>query len=241
MHSTLISSHNEFKHMHEKETVAFDGNNYRIIRFKTPVFRENDDLQSYIINEIIPQTEKRDIITIAESVLAITQGNAYRLDEVRISKWALLLYPWVSNVTYGTGLGMAQTMQCAINTAGLGTILKATVMGALDRITGKHGTFYAITGDAVKSIDFKKEHPVPFRGSHNYIVLSPKQPYQFCKSIYEQTGHSCAVMDVNNVSVDILGYHPQTEYMRNLLMETMKGNPAGQEGEQTSIVILRQI
>lgn len=240
MHSVLISSHNDFKAMHDNNSVVYDNKTYSILRFKTPVFGEGDNLYSYIVNEILPSTQDNDIITIAESVVAITQGNAFRLDDVRIGKWALILYPWVSNVTYGTGLGMAQTMQCAIDTAGLCTILKATLMGALDRISGRHGSFYAIAGNAVKSIDFKKEHPVPFRGSHNYIVLSPSQPNAFCRRLYKYTRRPCAVMDVNNVSVDILGYYPESPKLKDLLLHAMKGNPAGQEGEKTSIVVLRQ-
>ncbi len=125
------------------------------------------------------------------------------------SVWAYLLYPWVSNVTYGTGLGMPETMQCAIDDAGLKTILKATIYGAADRVRGRHGSFYRIAGPGVKSIDFKKEHPVPFRGSHNYIVMSPSNPAEFCRQSYRATGICTAVVDANNVSVDIMGISPQ--------------------------------
>lgn len=240
MHDSLKMGYNEYNKLKNSNTVTYDDHTYRIIKFKTPIFVSGDNLEHYIEEHIIPHTKNNDILTIAESVLAITQGNAYTLEEIPPSNWAYFLFPWVLNVTYGTGLGMAETMQCAIDIIGLRTILKATFMGAMDRIQKKHGSFYSIAGPDVKSIDFKKEHPVPFKNSHNYIVLSPNDPYGFCKNIFTKFNLRCAIMDANNVSVDILGYYPKNNELNNMLKHLMKGNPAGQEGEKTSIIILRQ-
>lgn len=240
MHDSLKTGYSEYNKLKNSNTVNHKNKTFKIIKFKTPIFVSGDNLEHYIEKHIIPHTRENDILTIAESVLAITQGNAYRVDEIIPSKCAYFLYPWVSNVTYGTGLGMAETMQCAINIIGVRTILKATFMGAIDRIQKKHGSFYRIAGPEVKSIDFKKEHPIPFKNSHNYIVLSPSDPYGFCSSIFRKFHIRCAVMDANNVSVDILGYYPKNNEFSNMLKQLMKGNPAGQEGEKTSIIILRE-
>jgi len=238
MHSELRQGYEDFRKHRDTIEFSFDGLNYAMEKHKTPVFRPGDDLIDYISADIEKHHEM-DIITIAESVIAITQSRAYRLDEIDISNWALLLYPWVSNVTYGTGLGMAETMQCAINEAGLRTILKATLKGALDRLLKKHGGFYSIAGPGVKSIDFKKEHPVQFKGSHNYIVLSPASPIGFCREVYEKTGMRCAVVDANNVSVDIMAVYPLNAKLKDFIYHCMRGNPAGQEDEKTPIIILR--
>ncbi|MDY6787444.1 MAG: coenzyme F420-0:L-glutamate ligase [candidate division WOR-3 bacterium] len=238
MHSELRQGYEEFRK--RKHTVRFslDNMDYIMEKHETPVFRPGDDLIAYITSNIEKHHEM-DIITVAESVIAITQSRAYRLDEIRVSNWAMLLYPWVSNVTYGTGLGMAETMQCAIEEAGLRIILQATLKGALDRIRGKHGGFYSIAGPDVKSIDFKKQHPVEFKGSHNYIVLSPASPVSFCRIIHEKTGMRCAVVDANNVSVDIMAVYPLNAKLKDFIYHCMRGNPAGQEDEKTPIVILR--
>lgn len=239
MHSALQESHARYLDSAKRDTVQVREGVFRILPLKTPVFTEGDDLFAFIKSQLNDAYRKSDIITVAESIIGITEGRAYRLDELRLTPWAYLLYPWVSNVTYGTGLGMAETMQCAINEAGLKTILKATLYGAADRLRRRHGSFYSIAGPKVKSIDFKKEHPVPFRGSHNYIVLSPSDPRGFCRHVYRETGTACAVIDANNVSVDVMGTYPPDRISRDSLIELMTGNPAGQEGETTPIVILR--
>ncbi len=241
MHKSLQNGYKTYLERKNNNQFVFNNKTYKLIKIKTPIFTEKDNLFEYIENNIIKDLQKNDIITIAESILAITQGRAYTLEEIKPSIWAYLLYPWVSNVNYGTGLGMAETMECAIREIGVKRILKATLFGAMDRLKKQHGSFYRIAGESVKSIDFKKEHPIPFKNSHNYIVLSPSKPFDFAKKIYKELGFRCGIVDANNVSVDILGYYPNNLDFKNFLIQAMKGNPAGQEGEKTGIIIIREI
>lgn len=241
MHKMLNAGYEEYLDKKDKDTFAYEGKKYKIIKYKTIIFKKGDDLIGYMKELLLPSFQQNDIITIAESILGVTQGRAFPVEKITPSRWAYFLYPWVSNVTYGTGLGMAETMECAIREVGIRRILKATLFGAMDKITKNHGSFYKIAGPRVKSIDFKKEHPVPYEGSHNYIVLSPANPHGFCKNIYEITKCATAVIDANNVSVDVLGLYPDSKAMKQLLLTAMKGNPAGQDNEKTSIIVIREI
>ena len=241
MHGDLNKGYEEYLDRKDKDIFDFENKKYKILKFKTITFKRGDDLVSYMKDLLSNKLEKNDIITIAESILGVTQGRAYPVEKIVASKWAYFLYPWVSNVTYGTGIGMPETMECAIREIGVKRILKATVFGALDRITKKHGSFYRIAGPSVKSIDFKKEHPIPYENSHNYIVLSPADPDGFCKTIYRKMNHITAVIDANNVSVDVLGLYPANIKTKELLMRAMKGNPAGQDDEKTPIIVIREI
>lgn len=241
MHDSLKEGYKDFLERSRSDSFDYEGSKYKIIPVKTPLFKGGDDIISYMIKDILPNIESGDLVTIAESVIAVTEERAFRVEDIKPSKWAYLLYPWVSNVNYGTGLGMPETMQCAIDEIGLKRILKATLYGAADRIRKKHGSFYDVTGKSVKGIDFKKEHPIPFKGSHNYIVLSPKNPQEFSKLMFKALGTASAVVDANNVSVDILGIYPKNSKTAALAAYAMKGNPAGQDDEKTPIVIIRKI
>lgn len=241
MAGALNKGYEEFLDRKDKDVFEFDKKRYSIIKFKTITFKKGDDLCSYIETLLKESLQTGDIVTVAESILGVTQGRAYPVEKIIPSMWSYFLYPWVSNVTYGTGIGMPETMECAIREIGLKRMLKATLYGAMDRILKKRGSFYRIAGPKVKSIDFKKDHPVEFEGSHNYIVLSPGNPYGFCREMHKRTGHAFAVIDANNVSVDVLGLYPNNKKSRELLLQAMKGNPAGQDDERTPIIVIREI
>ncbi|MGE3063795.1 MAG: coenzyme F420-0:L-glutamate ligase [bacterium] len=241
MSGVLNRGYEEFLESREKDAIEYDGKRYSIVKFKTITFKKGDNLYEYLESLLKNKLEESDIITVAESILGVTQGRAFPIEDIKPSRWAYFIYPWVSNVTYGTGIGMPETMECALREIGLKKMLKATLYGAMDRVIKRRGSFYRIAGPKVKSIDFKKNHPVEYQGSHNYIVLSPEDPYGFCRRMHEKTNHSTAVIDANNVSVDVLGLYPNTTETRKLLMKAMKGNPAGQDDERTPVIIIREI
>jgi hypothetical protein len=243
MHSHLKKGYEEYLKLKDKEIIDYNSKKFKIIKIKTKIFTGGEDLLNYIYENLKDEIKENDILTVAESIVGITQNRAYRVDEIKPSKWAYFLYPWVSNVDYGTGLGMAETMECAIREVGLKRILKATFFGFLDRIRKKSGSFYRIAGKEVKSIDFKKNHPIPFKGSNNYIVLSPKEPEIFAKKVYKKFSKNIfvSVVDANNVSVDVLALYPEDKKIEKIIYNVMKGNPAGQDDEKTPIIIIREI
>ncbi|MEO0233997.1 MAG: coenzyme F420-0:L-glutamate ligase [candidate division WOR-3 bacterium] len=243
MHFHLKKGYEEYLKLKDKEIIEYNLKKYKIIKIKTKIFTGGEDLVNYIFEILNDKIKDNDILTVAESIIGITQNRAYRVDEVKPSKWAYFLYPWVSNVDYGTGLGMAETMECAIREVGLKRILKATLYGFFDRIRKKSGSFYKVAGKKVKSIDFKKNHPIPFKGSNNYIVLSPKDPEKFAKKLYQKFSKDIVVgvVDANNVSIDLLALYPANKNVENVIMNVMKGNPAGQDDEKTPIIIIREI
>lgn len=243
MHTHLKKGYDDYLKLKDKEIVEHNLKKYKIIKIKTKVFSGGENLIDYIHSNLKDEIKDNDILAIAESIIGITQNRAYRVDEIKPSRWAYFLYPWVSNVDYGTGLGMPETMECAIREVGLKKILKATLFGFLDRIRNNSGSFYRIAGKKVKSIDFKKNHPIPFKGSNNYIVLSPKDPEKFAKKLYKKISKKIfvTVIDANNVSLDVLALYPDNKDTENIILNVMKGNPAGQDDEKTPIIIIREI
>jgi hypothetical protein len=223
-----------------KESVTVGGNQYRLVPVKTKVITKDDDLDEVVRAFVQPSLRNGDIIAISESLVAIAQGRAFAMRDIRPGFFAKLLYPWVTNVTYGTGLGCPGSMQKAIEDVGLWRILSATFCGLMGRLTGLRGAFYQVAGERVKSIDVRWNHPIPLDGASDYVILSPLNGKEVCASLRAQTGCAAAIVDVNDVSSRVLA-HDGLPISEEDLAQALRGNPAGQDGQQTPFILLRPI
>jgi len=127
------------------------------------------------------QKNKKWFVVISEKVVAVAQGRAYFIWDIKPSIFASILSRYVSRVPWGIGLGSPWTMELAIKEVGLPRILFASVIGALGKIIGKKGLFYQIAGRSAAGIDGPTEYSLyPANVS---AKLLPKEPQKVCDLI----------------------------------------------------------
>jgi len=171
--------------------------------------------------------------------LAITQGRAIPVKDIKIGFLANLLWRFVSNVQYGIGLRAPTSMQCAIDEVGAGRILWAALVGGLARIIGRRGKgdFYRIAGMQAALIDAATTSPVP--PYESCVIKGPKDPEKVAQRIKDELGYECCVMDINDIGgCWMIGGSDGID--KEFMEVVMKDNPQGQGAELTPICLVRK-
>jgi hypothetical protein len=205
---------------------------------KTHVITEGEDIAAVVARYCADDASPGDVITVSESVVAISQGRAIPEEKIRIGLLAKLLWPFVTKVPYGVGLRSPATMQCAITECGGSRILLAALVSALTRPFGKRGYFYLIAGPQAALIDAAHTSPVePF---DSCVILGPRDPDRVALSIKRRTGVDAAVVDINDVGGSwVVG---RTEGVKKALVEAiMRDNPMGQGKQLTPICVIKGV
>ncbi len=212
------------------------GRPVRRIPVYTGLITEKDDIVEVVQRTAGPLLEPQDIITVAESPVAVTQGRAIPIDRIRPGFWANLLWRFVKKVPYGIGLRSPWSMQCAIDEVGAPRIVRAAIAGGWGKLRGRSGDFYRVAGDAVAMID--AAHTSGVKEFYNCVIMGPKAPDEVAGRIAAATGRPTAIVDANDIfGCKVVGASAGLD--RELVQNAMRDNPAGQGGEMTPIVILR--
>ncbi|MFW6287037.1 MAG: coenzyme F420-0:L-glutamate ligase [Candidatus Sumerlaeota bacterium] len=212
------------------------GKRYERIPIKTHIITADDDMAEVADRYTKELRREGDLIVVAESPTAISQGRAIPEKDIKIGLLARLLWKRVRKVPYGIGLRSPATMQCAINECGHLRILAAAAVGALGKMVGRRGDFYRVAGMQAGTIDAAHTSPVP--PYDQCVILGPKDPDGVAEAIRERTGCEAAVMDVNDIGGSwVLGASRGVE--RPLLEEIMRDNPMGQKKQCTPVALVR--
>lgn len=219
--------------------VQIDQQSFLRIPIKTHVIMREDLLIPVIQKYAAEHLTEGDILFVTEKIVAITQGRAIPLKDIRPRKLAHLLAKFVTKTPAGIGLGMPETMEMALRECGIPRILYASAASAVTKLLGKKGVFYDIAGYKAKSIDGPTPNTLP--PYNQYVVLGPDQPDQVAKEISASlNGALVAIVDINDLDGEILGVsHPSID--KKLLVRILKDNPLGQDQEQTPLGIIRKI
>ncbi|GIW23077.1 MAG: hypothetical protein KatS3mg068_2084 [Candidatus Sericytochromatia bacterium] len=203
-----------------------------IYPIKTHLLSDEDDLASVIKKYTSNFAKEGDIITIAESPVAITQGRFKLPQEVKVGWWAKRLCYFIPSVG---SLSTPYGMQCAIDQVGLIRFLFAMFVGAFMKIFGKNGWLYIVAGIESELIDDLTGTIPPY---DQYIVLGPKEPQKLVNYIKEKTNLDIAIVDANDLKRArvVASTIPN---MENKIRNWMLNNPAGNSYEQTPIVLIR--
>ncbi len=207
-----------------------------LIPIKTKLITEKDDIGDIV--EIFARKflSQGDIIVIAESGLAISQGRAIPETRIHVGFIARFLWRYVAKVPYGVGLRSPESMQCAINEAGVLRILIAAIFSSLTKPFGIHGIFYRIAGKKTAMID--AAHTTPVEPFNKCVILGPDKPDGVTQSLKKRFGVEFAVMDINDIGGSwVIGNSGGIPVKR--LEEIMKINPMGQGKEMTPLCIVR--
>lgn len=210
-----------------------EGSMYEAIPIKTKLLMPGDDIVG-VAAECASGVKPDDILCIAESPLAITQKRFYFLSDLKPTWLARILCRFFSQKG---SLSTAYGMQAAINEVGALRILLAFAVGVMGRLIGRKGWFHAIAGKSVSYIDDITGTMPPYDKA---IILCPVNAKEIVDLVKERVGCEAAVVDANDLGkVNILAATAGVNV--DSAIEALRANPAGNDDEQTPIVILRKV
>jgi len=219
--------------------IEVDGQKFARYPIKTHFIRPGESLEKIFSNYALPFTRESDIVILCQKIVSILQKQIIRKEDVKIGFWAKSLAKFVKKTPAGFGVGNPYKMQVAINLAGLPRILLAALIGGLCKIFRIYGVFYKIAGNQVSQID--GFYGKAFKEYENIGILGPKNCDKICEGLRNKFNLSFAVADVNDLGGNILGKSSDLARKENLLLKILKDNPAGQENQQTPIIIIREV
>lgn len=219
------------------ERLFINEKQYECFVIKTPLITGRDYLDGVISNYVNPYVSADDVVFISEKIIAILQNRAILLSSIEYGFWAEFLSRFVKKSKHGIGLGMPETMQCAIDEVGLFRILIAASIGCIGKIFKQSGWFYHVAGRRVAAIDGPCHYTLP--PYNQFVVLAPILPDEVSEYIKMQLGcKQVLIVDCNDLGVDILGNSGDCIDLITM-KKILKQNPLGQSIEQTPVGIIR--
>lgn len=221
-----------------KIQIEVDGKKYDRYPIKTHFVKMGEDYIELVRNYALPYYQAGDILSFSEKVISLCQGDVLLKSEMKITWLARLLSGYAFKNPAGPAMDNVYKMQAAIKLAGPVRIFIAAVLSAITKLFGIRGVFYKVAGNGVRNID--GFCVVAYDYYSDKGVLAPSNPDGACQKIKDELGVDCMVVDANDYGIEILGTNKEIPYTRETLVKLIKDNPAGQEGEQTPIILVRQ-
>ena len=222
----------------KRETIEVGGVSYRRLAVQTHVITDADDIVEVAkryLGHLIESPE--DIAIFSEKAVACTQRRAIKMSDIHPRPLARLLCKFVLKTQYGIGLGIPETMEMALQECGTIRILFAAFISAIGKLFRRRGWFYAIAGPKARGIDGPCDYTLP--PYNEYVVLIPDDPDGTAKKLAKALGCKVAIIDANDLEVQILGTSdPAMD--RDFLCDLIRDNPLGQTDERTPLGIIRR-
>lgn len=203
-----------------------------LIPVHTKILTNKDNIVDAILEYAGKDITSRDIVCTAESVLAITQNRYVRPEELNVCWQARLMNRFVP----GAGsMASIYGMQAAMEEEGKWNMLYSFIVGAVSKIMGKPGVFYARCRQASLIDDVTGTMP-PF---DKCIVYGPANADRVCENIKNATGaYGAVVADVNDLKrAAVLGKSIGIDPQR--IAQILIDNPFGNDNQKTPIVIIK--
>ena len=220
----------------KKLAIEIDGVSYLRIPVKTHVVMREDDLFEVLDKYTKELRQPGDIIFVSEKVVAITQGRAFPISEIKPGWFARFLVKFVYKSPYGIGLGSPYTMQLAVEDVGVPRLLLGCAAALVTKPFGIRGVFYKVCGPRAYAIDGPCDCTIP--PYNRYAKMAPKNPDKVARKLKEKLGNEVIVLDANDLNVDILGKSSKDLDVK-FLKALFKDNPLGQNSQQTPVAIVR--
>jgi len=204
-----------------------------IIPISTRILTPKDDIADVVAEYVQDKIGPDDVISVAESVVAITQGNIVRPEDLTVSPFAQFCCRFIPDKgSLSTPHGMQSLMDCE----GTGRVMLALFAGFLGRLVGIRGLFYKWGGEQTALIDDINGTMPPF---DKYIVYGPKEPNKVVARLKEKLGcFGALIADVNDLKRSrVVGASEgmNGELAANLLID----NPFGNASEKRPICIIK--
>ncbi len=204
---------------------------------RTHVITKDDVLEDVLDKYVKDYVQPGDTIIMSEKIVAISQGRAFPVDEIKVSHLAKFLSHFVVKTSYGIGLGMPQTMELCIREVGRPKVLFAAVCAAIGKVFGKHGVFYNICGMKARAIDGPCEYTLP--PYNHYAKMAPDKPDEVAKRLAKHLDVDVVIIDANDIGANVLG-KCRKDLSDDFAIQAFKDNPLDQCSQQTPIAIVRK-
>lgn len=215
-----------------------DYGKYARYPIKTHVIMSGEDLRPVMDKYVKENVKSTDTIIMSEKAVAISQGRAIPIEDIKPSKLAKLLVKFVYKSPYGIGLGTPWTMELAIRDVGVPRILLAAFCSAVTKPFGIRGVFYKVAGEKARSIDGPADYVIaPF---NHYAKMAPLEPDKTAKMLSDYVGCDFVIIDANDLGVEVLG-RSSDKIDIQFCKQVFKDNPLCQSGESTPIAIVRKV
>jgi hypothetical protein len=198
---------------------------------RTHIITEKDDIVDVVQKYTGMIASPGDVVAVAESVVAISQGRAILPDSVKPGMIAKILCHFPGKEG---SLAAPPSIQVAMEEVGTARFLLGVTAAGLGRLVGRRGDFYRVAGRQLAQIDDFAGTMWPF---DRHIVLGPKDTQKVVERIKQATGVDAVITDVNDIGkVDILAATDGVDC--EALVSYLKDNPHGNDDQQTPIVVL---
>ncbi len=215
-------------------------NNHKYARFpiRTHIIMKNDGILDVCNKYAKPNLRGGDWLFISERIIAIMQGRAYPICDIKPSWLAKFLVKFVHKSSYGIGLGSPWTMELAIREGGKLRIILGALFSAITKIFGIKGFFYKFVGKNINAIDGPCSYTIaPY---NEYAKLGPANPAKVACEIKDAIGNEVIIIDANDIGVVVLG-KSREDISDEFCKKVFSDNPLGQSSEQTPLCIVRKI
>ncbi len=219
-------------------TLEVAGVSYLRLPIKTHLVTDKDDILDVAEKYGAPVlSDKDDVLFISEKCVACTQGRAIPLEDIKPRKLAYFLSNHVTKTPHGIGLGMPETMECALVECGVPRILFAALISVIGKkLFRRKGWFYKVAGYRARSIDGPCHNTIP--PYNHYVVLGPLEPDKVAREIAQRIGYRAIIVDINDLEGQILGAS-DSSIDKRLYAKILKDNPLGQDDQQTPMGVIR--
>ncbi len=224
----------------EGKNLEIDTDYGRYARYpvKTHVITKDDVLEDVLDKYVREYIQPGDTIIMSEKIVAISQGRAFPIEEIKVSRLAKILSHFVVKTNYGIGLGMPETMELCIREVGRVKVLWAAFCAAIGKLFGKHGVFYNICGMKARAIDGPCEYTLP--PYNHYAKMAPDKPDEVAERLTKYLGVDVVIIDANDIGANVLG-KPRKDMPDEFPIQAFKDNPRDQCSQQTPIAIVRKV
>jgi tetratricopeptide (TPR) repeat protein len=210
-----------------------------LIPIKTRLFTEKDD-PVQAMKEFVTQPLPGDIATLSSCVAGLMEGRIFMEGAVEPGLLAKTLSRFVDqkDIPFGGAAPMANPLSMQVLLEEIGTVktLFAAAAGAVGKLLGKKGWFYLVGGRDAGQIDDVLGSLPPY----DYcVIMGPEDPSGLSNKIARELGCEAAVVDANDLGVAwAVGYSSGVNPA--WLEEVMSTNPAGNQEQQTPVVLVRR-
>ncbi|MCL5733865.1 MAG: coenzyme F420-0:L-glutamate ligase [Patescibacteria group bacterium] len=222
--------------------IEVGGETWLRLPVKTGIVTENDSIFNLIKKHLAPLLRPNDLIFISEKVVALTQGQIVKINDVKVGKLARFLARKINN-RFGTkdfkgfGHSTPPAMQLFINEAGYPRVLFAAAVSAVTKPLGIKGLFYIISGTRAKSIDCPMSFVIqPYNHYAKLPIINPKK---VAKEIKEKFGHDVVIIDANYIGAFSIS-KSSPKIKEKFIQSVFRDNPLGQSDEMTPLCIVRK-
>ena len=223
----------------KKVQIQVNGRPYRRMPVKTHFVKQGESYIDIVQQYVLPVYSAGDFISISEKIIALCQNRVVKREDIHIGFWARLLSHFASHPDTGVGVGETIKMQYAIDKVGLPRVLYASAASAFTKLFGKKGVFYEIVGMEVSGLDGFYDHV--WAEYRDIGIEMPENPSGVCNEIERKLGVPCMIVDANDLGQEILGFSDGLQSISFCLKDFIKDNPAGQEHEQTPIILIHPL